>query len=325
MSKVLVPGGAGYIGAHTCKALAEAGFEPVVLDDLRAGHEDFVRWGPLHRVDLTDRAAVARVIAEEKPVAAIHFAASIEVGESIRNPSGFYWNNVVNALGLFDALVAAEVGAVVFSSTAAVYGTPETAPIPEDHPTLPINPYGETKLAVERAMKWYGEAYGLRSTALRYFNAAGADPDGAIGEAHDPETHLIPLVIEAVLGRRPSIKVFGTDYDTPDGTAIRDYIHVADLAAAHVAALQRLLAGGGSLTANLGTGRGWSVREVIDAVARVAGRPVPAEEAPRRAGDPARLVADPSRAQAELDWTARHSDLDTIVRTALAWHKKRNG
>jgi len=325
MSKVLVPGGAGYIGAHTCKALAEAGFEPVVLDDLRAGHEDFVRWGPLHRVDLTDRAAVARVIAEEKPVAAIHFAASIEVGESIRNPSGFYWNNVVNALGLFDALVAAEVGAVVFSSTAAVYGTPETAPIPEDHPTLPINPYGETKLAVERALKWYGEAYGLRSTALRYFNAAGADPDGAIGEAHDPETHLIPLVIEAVLGRRPSIKVFGTDYDTPDGTAIRDYIHVADLAAAHVAALQRLLAGGGSLTANLGTGRGWSVREVIDAVARVAGRPVPAEEAPRRAGDPARLVADPSRAQAELDWTARHSDLDTIVRTALAWHKKRNG
>lgn len=324
MSKVLVPGGAGYIGAHTCKALAEAGFEPVVLDDLRAGHEDFVRWGPLHRVDLADRGAVARVIAEEKPVAAIHFAASIEVGESVRNPSGFYWNNVVNALGLFDALVAAEVGAVVFSSTAAVYGTPETAPIPEDHPTLPINPYGETKLAVERALKWYGEAYGLRSTALRYFNAAGADPAGAIGEAHDPETHLIPLVIEAVLGRRPSIKVFGTDYDTPDGTAIRDYIHVADLAAAHVAALKRLLAGGGSLTANLGTGRGWSVREVIDAVARAAGRPVPAEEAPRRAGDPARLVADPSRAQAELDWTARHSDLDTIVRTALAWHEKRN-
>lgn len=325
MSKVLVPGGAGYIGAHTCKALAEAGFEPVVVDDLRAGHETFVRWGPLHRVDLADRDALAAVVRQEKPVAAIHFAASIEVGESVRDPSGFYWNNVVNALGLFDALVAAEVEAVVFSSTAAVYGTPATAPIPEDHPTLPINPYGETKLAVERALRWYGEAYGLRSTALRYFNAAGADPDGAIGEAHDPETHLIPLVIDAVLGRRPSIKVFGTDYDTPDGTAIRDYIHVADLAAAHVAALTRLLAGGGSLTANLGTGRGWSVREVIDAVARAAGRPVPAEEAPRRAGDPARLVADPARARAALDWEPRLSDLDTIVRTALAWHNGRNG
>jgi UDP-glucose-4-epimerase GalE len=275
-------------------------------------------------VDLCDRGALADVIAAERPVAAIHFAASIEVGESVRNPSGFYWNNVVNALGLFDALVAAGVRAVVFSSTAAVYGMPETAPIPEDHPTVPINPYGDTKLAVERALHWYGQAYGLRSTVLRYFNAAGADPGGAIGEAHDPETHLIPLVIEAVLGRRPAIKIFGTDYDTPDGTAIRDYIHVADLAAAHVAALKRLLDGGDSLTVNLGTGRGWSVREVIDTVARIAGRPVPAEEAPRRAGDPARLVADPARAQGTLDWTATQSDLDTIVKTALAWHRGRN-
>jgi len=321
MAKILVPGGAGYIGAHTCKALAEAGHTPVVVDDLSAGRRAFVRWGPLHVLDLADRTALAAIVREERVEAAVHFAASIEVGRSVADPAAFYANNLVNALGLIDVLRGAGVSAFVFSSTAAVYGLPETAPIPEDHPKLPINPYGETKLAVERALRWYGQAYGLRWTALRYFNAAGADRDGAMGEAHEPETHLIPLVIEATLGRRPPVKVFGTDYDTPDGTAIRDYVHVTDLADAHVRAVERLLAGGAPMACNLGTGDGYSVRAILDGVERVAGRPVPHETAPRRPGDPARLVADPTRAKAELGWRLAHSDLDTILATALAWHR----
>ena len=320
--KVLVAGGAGYIGSHACKALAGAGFDPVTVDSLASGHREAVRWGRLIELDLADRAALPALLAAENVAAVMHFAASIEVGESVARPGEYYANNVVNTLGLLDAAVAAGVRAVVFSSSAATYGTPSQLPIPEDHPQVPVNPYGETKLAMERALRWYGEAHGFGWAALRYFNAAGADPDGETGEAHDPETHLVPLVLEAVMGRRPPVKVFGTDYATPDGTAVRDYIHVTDLAEAHVLALQRLLDGGSSLAANLGTGQGYSVRQILAAAEAAAGSPVPHEDAARRAGDPPELVADPSLAMRELDWKPTLSDLPTILATALAWHRR---
>ena len=320
--KVLVAGGAGYIGAHACKALAGAGFEPVALDDLSAGHAEAVRWGRLIEFDLSDHAALPRVIADAGVGAVMHFAASLNVGESVEMPAKYYANNVVNTLALLDAMREAGLDTIVFSSSAATYGTPERVPMTEDHPQRPINPYGETKLAVERALHWYGQAYGLRWTALRYFNAAGADPDGEIGEAHDPEFHLIPLVLEAGLGKRPPVKVFGTDYPTPDGTAIRDYVHVTDLAEAHVLALKRLLEGGGSLAANLGTGHGYSVRQVLDAAGEAVGRPVPFENAPRRAGDPPELVADPALAMRALGWQPGLSDLPSILKTALDWHRR---
>ncbi len=320
--KVLVAGGAGYIGAHACKALSKAGFEPIALDNLSAGHADAVRWGKLVRFDLSDHAALPALIAEEGVGAVMHFAASLNVGESVEVPAKYYANNVVNTLALLDAMRETGLDTIVFSSSAATYGTPERVPMPEDHPQRPINPYGETKLAVERALKWYGEAYGLRWAALRYFNAAGADPDGEIGEAHDPEFHLIPLVLEAGLGKRPPVKVFGTDYPTPDGTAVRDYVHVTDLADAHVLALQHLLDGGGSIAANLGTGRGYSVRHVLDAAGTALGEPVPFENAPRRAGDPPELVADPSLAMDTLRWSPALSDLPTILETAVRWHRR---
>ncbi len=320
--KVLVAGGAGYIGAHACKALAKAGFEPITVDNLSAGHAEAVRWGRLVRFDLSDHAALRRLIADERVGAVMHFAASLNVGESVTEPAKYYANNVVNTLALLDAMRETGLDTIVFSSSAATYGTPERVPMPEDHPQQPINPYGETKLAVERALKWYGEAYGLRWAALRYFNAAGADPDGEIGEAHDPEFHLIPLVLEAGLGKRPPVKVFGTDYPTPDGTAIRDYVHVTDLADAHVLALKHLLDGGDSLAANLGTGQGYSVRQVLDAAGAALGSPVPFENAARRAGDPPELVADPSLAMETLGWSPALSGLPTILRTAVAWHRR---
>lgn len=322
MTRVLVAGGAGYIGSHACKALAGAGFIPVTLDSLVNGHEEAVRWGPLVRGDLDDRALLARLLAEEKIEAVMHFAAYLYVGESVEQPAKYYANNVANTLGLLDAMREAGISSIVFSSTAATYGEPERNPIPENHPQLPINPYGETKLAVERALKWYGGAYGLRWAALRYFNAAGADPDGETGEAHDPETHLVPLVLEAGMGKRPPVKLFGTDYPTPDGTAVRDYVHVSDLADAHVLALKRLMQGGDSLAANLGTGDGYSVRQILDEAGRALGSPIPHENAPRRAGDPPELVADPSLAMRELGWTPTRSDLPTILKTALAWHRR---
>lgn len=322
MTRVLVAGGAGYIGSHACKALARAGFTPVTLDSLVNGHEQAVRWGALVRGDLGDRALLSRVLVEEKIEAVMHFAAYLYVGELVEQPAKYYANNVANTLGLLDAMREAGISSIVFSSSAATYGTPERNPIPEDHPQLPINPYGETKLAVERALKWYGGAYGMRWAALRYFNAAGADHDGETGEAHDPETHLVPLVLEAGMGKRPPVKVFGTDYPTPDGTAVRDYVHVSDLADAHVLALKRLLAGGESLAANLGTGDGYSVRQILDEAGRALGSPIPHENAPRRAGDPAELVADPSLAMRELGWKPVRSDLPTILKTALAWHSR---
>ncbi|MBL8571874.1 MAG: UDP-glucose 4-epimerase GalE [Phreatobacter sp.] len=319
---VLVAGGAGYVGAHVCKALARAGHHPVVLDSLAHGHREAVRWGPLVEADIADRAAVGRAIGSHRIDAVMHFAAWIFVGESMTSPLKYFANNLGGSLALLDAAMAAGVRRVVFSSTAAVYGEPRQVPIPESHPTEPINPYGESKLMVERVLRWLDRQQGLRFAALRYFNASGADPDAEIGERHDPETHLVPLAILAALGKAPALNIFGDDYDTPDGTAIRDYIHVADLAGAHVAALEHLAAGGASLTLNLGGGSGTSVREIVDAVARVGGRPVPASFAPRRPGDPPRLVADIAAARAALAWSPRHSDIDTIVRTAWAWHTR---
>lgn len=318
--KVLVTGGAGYIGSHTCKALSGAGYTPVTLDNLVFGHRWAVRWGPFVEADLADRDAVERVLREHDIDSVIHFAAYAYVGESMNDPGKYFRNNVANTLNLLEAMRAAGVARIVFSSTCATYGIPDAVPIAEDHPQRPVNPYGESKLFVERALHWHGIAHGLRSMALRYFNAAGADPDGEIGEDHDPETHLVPLAIETALGRRAELQVMGTDYPTPDGTAIRDYIHVTDLADAHVRALRHLEAGCGSGALNLGTGRGDSVREVVAMVERVSGRTVNARNAPRRPGDPPALVAAPGRARQVLGWEPKWSDLETIVRTAHAWH-----
>ena len=317
---VLVTGGAGYIGSHTCKALAAAGYSPVTLDNLAYGHRWAVRWGPFEQADLADRQAVERVLREHRIGAVIHFAAYAYVGESMTDPGKYFRNNVVNTLNLLEAMRAAGVGRIVFSSTCATYGVPQAVPIGEDHPQSPVNPYGESKLFVERALHWNGVAHGLRWMALRYFNAAGADPDGEIGEDHDPETHLIPLAIEAALGRRPDLQVMGTDYPTPDGTAIRDYVHVTDLADAHLRALRHLEGDGPSGALNLGTGRGHSVREVVAMVERVTGRKVGARDAPRRAGDPPALVAAPGRARQLLGWEPRWSSLEAIVHSACRWH-----
>ena len=321
MTKILVVGGAGYIGSHACKALAAAGYEPVVYDNLVAGHEWAVKWGPLERGDLLDRARLDDVIARHAPAGAMHFASLINVGDSVHRP-GLYWrNNVAGTINLCDAAAEAGIGAMVFSSTCAVYAPSDAPTLTEDLPIGPINPYGSTKRAIETMLDDFETAFGLRSVVLRYFNAAGADADGGIGEAHDPETHLIPLALAAVAGDRGPLRIFGTDYPTPDGTCVRDYIHVSDLADAHVLALRRLLAGGGSDVFNLGAGRGHSVREVLAAVAKAAGAPVPAEEDERRAGDAVRLVADISHARKVLGWAPRHSSLDRIVETAWAWYR----
>jgi UDP-glucose-4-epimerase GalE len=317
---ILVTGGAGYIGSHTAKFLAAAGHQPVIFDDMSQGHDWAVRWGPLERGSLSDTARLAEVFASRKVDAVVHFAANALVGESMTNPTKYFRNNTVGTLNLLDAMREAGVGTIVFSSTCATYGDPVRVPIDETHPQAPVNPYGESKLMVEKMLRWYGESYGLRWMALRYFNAAGADPDGEIGEDHDPETHLIPLVIGAAQGTRSAVKIFGTDYPTVDGTAIRDYIHVTDLADAHLRAIDRLRAGTSSQGINLGTGDGHSVREVVGTVSRIGGRTVPVVESPRRPGDPAELVAAPARARDVLGWTPKYSDLETIVRHAWAWH-----
>jgi UDP-glucose-4-epimerase GalE len=319
---ILVTGGAGYVGSHACKVLARAGYRPVVFDNLSRGRREAVRWGPLVEGDLADTAQLSAVLAEHRVSAVMHFAAYAYVGESVAEPALYYRNNLGGTLSLLEAMRDAGVGEIVFSSTCATYGTPEAVPIREDSPQRPVNPYGETKLAVERALYWYGQAYGVRSAALRYFNAAGADPEGEIGECHEPETHLVPLVLQAALGQRPRIDIYGTDYPTPDGTAIRDYVHVQDLAVAHLRALERLREDGGNIAVNLGTGHGRSVQEVIAAAEAATGRKVPAQAAPRRPGDPPALVADPSLAAAILGWRPQHSDLDTIIRTALAWQTR---
>ena len=294
---VLVAGGAGYIGSHACEALAQAGYEPVAYDNLSFGHREMVRFGPLEEGDIRDRERLVEVMRRHRPVAVMHFAALIAVGESVQDPAIYYDNNVRGALNLLDAMRQCGVDKLVFSSTAAVYGLPETQPITEQAAQAPINPYGRTKLMIEQALADYGSAYGLRSVSLRYFNACGAHPSGEIGEMHEPETHLIPRALMALLGQIEALDVMGQDYPTPDGTALRDYIHVCDLADAHVAALRYLERGGETAAMNLGTGRGFSVREILQAAERVVGRSVPARFAPRRAGDPPMLIADPGLAR----------------------------
>jgi len=321
---VLVTGGAGYIGSHTCKALALAGYTPVTYDNLSSGHRQAVQWGPLVEGDLADRVLLNNVLREYSIKSVIHFAAYAYVGESMHHPGKYFRNNVANSLNLLEAMQDAGVMRVVFSSSCATYGMPETLPIRENHPRNPVNPYGESKLFIERALSWLGSAHDLRSATLRYFNAAGADPAGEIGENHEPETHLIPLAIQSALGQRQHIEIFGTDYPTPDGSAIRDYIHVGDLAAAHVAALEYLLRGGESTTLNLGTGNGYSVRQIIAAVERISGCRVPFVESARRAGDPPELVADAGKAASVLNWVPEFSDLDTIVETAWRWHQQQS-
>ena len=321
--RILVTGGAGYIGSHTCKLLASNGHTPITLDDLSQGHEWAVRWGPFERGSLGEPTRLAGLFAAHAVDAVIHFAACALVGESMAHPAKYFRANTLGTFNLLEAMREARVGTLVFSSTCATYGNPLRTPIDEEHPQTPVNPYGESKLMVEKMLRWYGDAYGLKWMALRYFNAAGADPAGELGEEHDPESHLIPLVIGAALGTRPALKIFGTDYPTPDGTAIRDYVHVMDLADAHLRALDRLNGGAQSLAINLGTGTGHSVREVVDTVASVAGRAVPADEAPRRPGDPPVLVADPSRASATLGWAPQHPRLATIVEHAWRWHERR--
>ncbi len=321
---MLVTGGAGYIGSHAAKALSRAGYRVVVFDNLVAGHREAVKYGELVVGDITDVAAVTAAIERHDVSAVMHFAAFLDVGESVREPVKYYRNNVVGALSVLEAMAARSVKQFVFSSTCATYGEPIETPMAETHPQRPINSYGESKLAVERALPHFATAYGIRSVALRYFNAAGADPDGEIGEDHAPEIHLIPRAIEAATGGR-GLQVFGDDYPTPDGTCLRDYIHVTDLADAHVRALEALAGGGESAAYNLGTGVPHSVREIISAVEQVTGRKVPWTLAPRRAGDPAALYARAEKARSALGWTPRVSDIGSIVGTAWEWHRTHPG
>ena len=319
MSTVLVTGGAGYIGSHAVRALRAAAHTVVVFDDLSAGHAAAVGDATLVEGDVRDTAQVETTLRRHAVTAVMHFAAVLSVGESVREPARYYDNNVRGSLSVLDAMLAAGVHRFVLSSTCAVYGNPVTTPIDEDHPTNPINAYGESKLVVERALAHYGRAYGLRAIALRYFNAAGADPDGELGEDHDPEIHLSPRAIEAACGGA-KLQVFGEDYPTADGTCERDYVHVSDLATGHLRALEALDTGATTRVYNLGTGRPHSVREVIRAVERATGRRVPAEAAPRRAGDPAVLCASADRIGRELGWRPAYVGLDEVVETAWRWH-----
>ena len=320
MKRVLVVGGAGYIGSHTCKALARAGFEPVTLDNMSKGHRWAVRWGPLETCDILDADGLDGVMARCRPDAVVHFAALAYVGESVTHPADYYRTNVVGSYNLLTAMVRHGARRLVFSSTCAVYGVPEILPISERAPPAPVNPYGHTKLAVERMIADFGAAYGLAGVALRYFNACGADPDGDIGEWHDPEPHLIPRALMAANGEISKLDIFGTDFPTADGTCVRDYIHVADLADAHVRALRYLDRPERVAALNLGTGRGYSVRDIIAAVERRSGRSLPVQVAPRRPGDPPSLVADGSLAANLLGFRPAHSDLETILDTAWRWY-----
>lgn len=321
MTKVFVVGGAGYIGSHMVKMLGRQGCSVTTLDDLSSGHRDAVLCGDFVLGDMADRSLLDAVLSRGFD-AVMHFASFIQVGESVQQPAKYYQNNVVNTLGLLDAMRAHGISRFIFSSTAATFGEPLYSPIDEQHPQQPINPYGRTKLMVEQALADYDRAYGLKSVCLRYFNAAGADPEGQLGERHEPETHLIPLVLQAASGRRPHIGVFGRDYDTPDGTCIRDYIHIEDLCSAHWLALQSLMGGAGSQAYNLGNGHGFSVQEVIDTAEAVTGRKIAVVNAPRREGDPARLVADAARARKQLGWCPKYADLASIIEHAWNWEKR---
>lgn len=320
--RILVTGGAGYIGSHVVKALGEQGHEVSVYDNLSTGHREAVLCGDLVEGDLSDRPFLDRVIKEFRPEAVMHFAAFIEVGESVREPLKYYRNNTANTLNLLEAMTANGVRRLIFSSTAAVYGIPEKVPVDEGSPLLPITPYGSSKVTVEGVLRDMSQAGLLRYASLRYFNAAGAAPGGKIGEKHNPESHLIPLILKAAKGERGSIKIYGTDYPTPDGTCIRDYIHVDDLANAHLLALEYLMKGGGSDVFNCGYGRGFSVLEVVETAKRVTGIDFPLEETERRAGDPPLLVADSGKIRRMLGWTPRHDDLEYIISTAWEWEKR---
>ncbi|NKM58912.1 UDP-glucose 4-epimerase GalE [Rhizobium anhuiense] len=313
---ILVTGGAGFIGSHICKALSRDGMTPVTYDNLSTGHADSVRWGPLIRGELADAAMLRRTLAEFSPDCVIHCGANAYVGESVDMPRKYYRNNVVGSLTLLEACLDQDIDRIVFSSSCATYGVPDSLPIREESPRLPVNPYGRTKLIFEMALEDFAAAYGIRFAALRYFNAAGADPDGELAERHDPETHLIPRALLAAAGRLERLDIFGTDYATEDGTCVRDYIHVSDLAQAHLAAVNHLMADGGSLSVNLGSGRGTSVREILEAIRRASGREVPVRYRSRRVGDPPILFANTARAKAELGFVPVFSDIDTIIRTA---------
>jgi UDP-glucose 4-epimerase len=317
---ILVTGGAGYIGSHTLLSLADAGHESVTLDNLYYGHREAVLQGHFVHADLADSEELNRLFASFSVEAVIHFAAFCYVGESMVAPEKYFQNNLVNGLNLLDAMLRAGVDKIIFSSSCAVYGDPLEIPIPETHPKSPINPYGLSKFFFEQILSSYKSAHGLKYVSLRYFNAAGADPKGRIGESHDPETHLIPLVLQAALGHRSEIKIFGTNYPTPDGTCIRDYIHVCDLAEAHVSALNYLLSGGESICLNLGTGRGYSVREVVDHCQQISQRTIPHQDVEPRPGDPPELVASAGKAKEILSWSPRYS-LDDIISTAWNWHQ----
>lgn len=316
---ILVTGGAGYIGSHTCKALAKAGYTPITFDNLIYGHKWAVKWGVLEIGDINDKRRLKEVLEKYNPIAVIHFAAFAYVGESVKEPAKYYQNNVCGTLTLLEAMQEKGIKRIVFSSTCATYGIPKTIPITEQMPQTPINPYGHSKLMIEQILRDYHQAYDIRSISLRYFNAAGADIDCEIGEAHDPETHLIPLVLQAAAGIRSSITIFGDDYDTHDGTCIRDYIHVTDLADAHVKALTALSKESSSTALNLGTGQGYSIREVIEMVEKVTGRKVPYTIGARRLGDPACLVSDAKKANSVLAWKPQHSKLEPIIRSAWQW------
>lgn len=323
METVLLAGGAGYIGSHVAKYLKRSGHLPVAYDNLSRGHREAVKWGPLEQGSIGDKRAVLAVLEKYRPSTVIHFAAFAYVGESVAKPAEYYANNVSQTLVFLEALVEAGVKNVVFSSTCAIYGVPSRIPIVEEEPANPINPYGRGKLMVEHILSDFETAYGLKSVCLRYFNAAGADPEGETGEHHDPETHLIPIVLETALGKRPAVPVLGTDYPTPDGTCVRDYIHVMDLAQAHVQAMDHLLAGKPSLRLNLGNGNGYSVLEVIEKARAITGRPIAADLLPRRAGDPPALVGSAEKAREILGWKPQFGSLDSILGTAWEWHRKR--
>lgn len=318
---VLITGGAGYIGSHAVQEARSHGFEPVSYDNLSVGHAWAVKGSKLVKGELADRKKLQATFKKFKPVAVMHFASHTAVGESVANPQKYYQDNLANAMTLFSVMLERKVPYFILSSTAATYGDPVEVPIPETHPQVPVNPYGDSKLMLEKILAWYDKAYGLRSTFLRYFNAAGADASGRMGEVHDPETHLIPLVLDAAMGRRKEITVFGEDYPTADGTCIRDYIHVTDLAGAHFLALKRMMATDKSDFFNLGTGKGFSVREVITKAEEVTGMKVPVKIGPRRAGDPPELVARSSKAMETLGWKPGHSSLENILKTAWVWHR----
>lgn len=321
---ILITGGAGYIGSHAAKAASLQGHDVLVLDNLSYGHREFAKWGSFEEADLADLPRLHQIFAQYPIKAVMHFAGFAYVGESVTNPAKYYANNVTNTLNLLEAMRKACVNKFIFSSTCATYGIPDQIPITEDHPQHPINPYGKSKLMVEQVLQDYSSAYNLRYVALRYFNAAGADPDGDMGEWHNPETHLIPLVLDAASGKRPNIEIYGTDYPTPDGTCIRDYIHVTDLADAHLNALDYLLKGGNSVALNLGNGCGFSVKEVIATIEKITGRNVPFKAAARRAGDPPILIGSGAKAKAVLGWSPQYGSLDEIIATAWKWHSRLN-